>query len=448
MPTKPEILNALQFDLDGLSNKWINRTSDPAYVFTYQFANGRQPSDLWRDYTGWKSMNGAERDAVREGLDHIESIANIRFVEVSGQADPDLNLGKADLPGFAGIGGYNYSYYGDGGLAEYDAFTVFDTGLNLADNPSLILHEVGHALALRHPFEHDAELPAQFESNKYTVMSYDYNPDIQENGDVLQLYDILALQDLWGANTETRKGNTTYYGPRSETVDAIYDAGGTDTLSAQKNVTPVQIDLRQGQFSQFNGYDDVVIAYGTVIENARGSRLGDTITGNTADNLIWGHGGFDEIDGGKGDDMVWGGSGDDRIFGGDGEDTLRGNQGNDRISGGWGHDTLIGHEGNDILLGNHGHDRMNGNSGNDVMTGGKGRDTFAFREGGDHDRITDFKDDIDTILLDMVGVNSVHQAQKIAQQDGADVVYDFGGGDVLRVEDIRIAALWDDLTIA
>jgi serralysin len=142
-------------------------------------------------------------------LDHIKTLINVDFVEVSGQGDPDINVGKVDfLRRLAGLGGFNYSTSG-GKLNEIDSFTLFTNDINLANATSPILHEVGHALTLKHPFDGSATLPNDLDSKKYTVMSYDINPDNNQDSDAMMLFDVLALQDRWGANTLSYTGNTT-----------------------------------------------------------------------------------------------------------------------------------------------------------------------------------------------------------------------------------------------
>ena len=44
------------------------------------------------------------------------------------------------------------------------------------------------------------------------------------------LYDIAALQARFGANMTTRTGNDVYNGPNGN-IQAIWDAGGVDTIS-------------------------------------------------------------------------------------------------------------------------------------------------------------------------------------------------------------------------
>ncbi|WP_269150392.1 retention module-containing protein [Aeromonas hydrophila] len=118
--------------------------------------------------------------------------------------------------------------------------------------------------------------------------------------------------------------------------------------------------------------------------HAIGSDFGDSITGNSLDNIL---------SGGDGDDLLYGLGGKDTLVGGKGNDVLDGGSGNDTLYGEAGDDTLIGGTGNDILQGGDGKDLLIGGLGSDTMTGGAGSDTFKWLAGnadGSTDKITDF----------------------------------------------------------
>ena len=150
------------------------------------------------------------------------------------------------------------------------------------------------------------------------------------------------------------------------------------------------------------------------VENLSGSRFGDTLSGNKGGNVISGE---------KGGDILGGGGGNDRLFGGSGNDVLRGQRGNDRLDGG---------------------------PGNDVMNGGGGADKFVFN-GGD-DRVVDFRDDVDTLLIDdslWAGNLTVRElVRDYAEVKGDDILFTFDGGHSLRIisEDVK-SHLLDDIQI-
>ncbi|MEY3961055.1 MAG: hypothetical protein RIR14_1709, partial [Pseudomonadota bacterium] len=89
-----------------------------------------------------------------------------------------------------------------------------------------------------------------------------------------------------------------------------------------------------------------------------------------------------------------------------------------------------------------------GRAGNDHLFGGAGSDRFVFQLNYDSDRVRDFQDNVDTLVFrGFEGVTSADTALAQARQSGAHVVFDFGAGDVLVVENITLAALRDDISI-
>src|SRR5204863_147361 len=181
---------------------------------------------------------------------------NVDFVPTT-SLDPDINLGRVSMSsGEEGEGGYRYTYATtSAGLLNYktlDGFAVFDNQLATITR-NTILHELGHALTLKHPGNYDADgsgapgpyLPTGQDNNKYTVMSYYADPDNGARNPHLGLYDIAALQARFGANLHYRTGNDTYTGP-SGTMQAIWDAGGNDTISGAGRTAAVTINLNDG----------------------------------------------------------------------------------------------------------------------------------------------------------------------------------------------------------
>jgi Ca2+-binding RTX toxin-like protein len=75
------------------------------------------------------------------------------------------------------------------------------------------------------------------------------------------------------------------------------------------------------------------------IEDLDGSKFGDVLIGNGAENII---------SGGGGNDLLVGAGGNDELEGEAGADTLEGGPGRDELNGGPGRDTLDGGPGNDV----------------------------------------------------------------------------------------------------
>lgn len=421
MATRTEIIDGMQFSFLNGKNA-LNTSGAAPRTITFQYAGTSAPTDLPTStpYDGWTDFTTAEEATFRAALDHVETLLNVEFVEVFGSADPDMNVGKVSIPGStAGVGGFSASSSGDT-ITRYDSYVVYDNTIDLTTSVDLVLHEVGHAMGLKHPFS-SPTVPSGFDSNKYSIMSYTSNPDNGMDSDAMMLFDILAMQNLWGANLYTASGDSIYTGKRTDTIDAIWDAGGIDTFDASAIASGVRLDLRQARFSSFDSTDDVVIAYDTVIENATGGAGSDVLIGNSANNLLLGGGDRDKIKGNRGRDDIEGGDARDKISGGIGFDTISGGNGNDRIAG---------------------------DQGNDRLSGNAGRDTFVFAEGGGKDRVLDFTDNKDQLKFYHDDVSSVADVLDLGVNKGSNAVFTFSDGLVVVVNDITVAALSDDILVA
>ncbi|GAA6199962.1 hypothetical protein [Aquicoccus sp. SU-CL01552] len=163
----------------------------------------------------------------------------------------------------------------------------------------------------------------------------------------------------------------------------------------------------------------------------------------TGDDRLSGSDGDDRIVALTGADVVKGRAGDDTLLGGAGRDRLKGNAGDDTLRGGPGRDILKSGRDDDRLFGGAHRDRLDGQAGDDRLTGGGGADRFIFRDSGGQDTITDFTDDLDVIVFRDLGDSA--DILDHATQRGADVLFDFGGGDTLTVLDTTIDALSDDI---
>ena len=92
---------------------------------------------------------------------------------------------------------------------------------------------------------------------------------------------------------------------------------------------------------------------------------------------------------------------------------------------------------------------MDGGTGRDFLTGGAGVDQFLFAKTYGADRVLDFEDNVDALELSgFAGVSTAAQALSHALQLGANVVFNFGEGDVLTVLNTTKAALMDDLLVS
>ena len=144
---------------------------------------------------------------------------------------------------------------------------------------------------------------------------------------------------------------------------------------------------------------------------------------------------------------VWGNALGNDINGNDGNNRIEGRAGSDTLDGYQGNDTLLGGAGDDTLKGDDGNDLLHGGAGNDRLDGENGADIFVYLTGGGQDRIRDFGDGADALWLGIAGVTSVAEAVAFAVDDGRDVLFDFGNGDTLLVDDVSLSDLMADIVI-
>jgi serralysin len=128
--------------------------------------------------------------------------------------------------------------------------------------------------------------------------------------------DVLALQNIYGANSNN-DGNTTYsYTDSTQPVGfCIWDSSGSfDTIDVSTFGSTVNqlISLSPGTFSNIGGLSgNLSIAIGTTIEKAIGGAGSDLLVGNDVSNVLIGGSGNDTLSGGVGNDTLSGGGGVD-----------------------------------------------------------------------------------------------------------------------------------------
>ena len=208
--------------------------------------------------------------------------------------------------------------------------------------------------------------------------------------------------------------------------------GDGDSSSGSFAVIPIQTaeggsSGNEGAGESGDGPDTPIIPGGsestdsgsetTPDENAPTPVPGETIHGDSGNNMLVGT---------DGDDIIYGYGGNDKLYGGDGNDILYGGDGNDNLYGGDGNDILYGGDGNDNLYGGAGNDILIGGKGNDTLYGGEGHDTFKWQQGDyGKDVIKDFnvhEDKIDlTELLEGIKGN-FSDFVNISDKDGNTII--------------------------
>ncbi|MBD2679246.1 MULTISPECIES: M10 family metallopeptidase [Nostoc] len=368
---------------------------------TYSFLT-TAPTGLYRQISDFTPMTQEQKNATKLALQRYSEISGLTFTEVA--QGGNLKFGIAELTTARGYSeGTVPPYQPAGSVVLLD--NQFNSGPTLNENDysggfTVLLHEIGHALGMKHPFDDSPNLPASENNGRYTVMSYDWAAGV---GNAPQLYDIAAIQYLYGKNNNTRTGNDIYsWESNADTglyvgFQTIWDAGGIDTLSASRQRVDTTVNLTPGSFSSIGPYFNAVtsssdgsadqrniaIAYGVTIENAIGGFANDNIIGNTVANSLSGSTGNDSIRGGDGNDSIYGEEGNDVLYGENGNDLLSGGNGDDQLGGDAGDDRLFGDAGNDRIFGDAGNDTLDGGVGNDTMNGGTGNDLYVVYNAAD-----------------------------------------------------------------
>jgi Ca2+-binding RTX toxin-like protein len=343
--------------------------------------------DITKDISSFCGLtfteNGASAVNIRYGLaksiQYTADMAerNVGFLTL----DPSRGTAEGNIPGYPGDPSYAQ---GDIWLNILNENFQNNFDLGTYQYSSILMHETGHALGLKHghdpltgiPDGNEAVLPDGHNSKEYSVMTYSqYSgqssllPSADFQPTTYMQDDIAALQYLYGAKFEDVDTiykwdpNTgvliTYTGAEkvenkksTPTTDlnkifcTIWDGGGNDTYEFSSYVNSLKIDLTPGGWSTTSPNQlanlETRVEFG--IHFSEGNIANAQLYNYDARSLI------ENVIGGAGGDNISGNDANNHLEGREGNDTMLGSVGNDTLDGGLGVDLLKGGGDSDLYI--------------------------------------------------------------------------------------------------
>ncbi len=185
----------------------------------------------------------------------------------------------------------------------------------------LLLHELGHSLGLKHPHDDggtgrptlsDIGFDA-LDMDWATIMSYNdeaFANLVEWDPSTPMVLDALALQYLYGPNTNTHAGQSLHVLQDQDFYTTLWDASGIDTLDVQ---------------AQTEGWTIILphVTLTTSVNTKVGLALTNSdMVSDVPSNVIWLLGDFENVRGSAFDDVIFTNALDNQIQAGGGRDTV------------------------------------------------------------------------------------------------------------------------------
>jgi len=287
-------------------------TGEPTYELT----------DIVQDVT---AASPKIQVAAHEIFDKLNETLDVSFQLTEDPLQNNvISVGLSRQPDSAGQGFFPNDYYFIGSdifiADDYASPELLPSGISNYDY-EVLLHEIGHALGLKHTFAADENntyvLDYAHDNSFWTAMSYTEVP-LTFDGEFRD-FDLMALSEYYGINARYNAGNDTYtFNDQFGII--IVDGAGSDSIDYSDSTQDSFLDLRPGSESYLGAKADLIsepyqmaIAYSVDIEDVYAGSGSDTIIGNSSDNYIVSSGGNDTLFPGEGSDTVCAGLGSNLI---------------------------------------------------------------------------------------------------------------------------------------
>ena len=286
--------------------------------FYYLFADEMPIYSVLTDKAeGFAPFSEIQKQNTVRALKYVDSVTGLRFTQT---VDPVQANTLTFLTNSQSAGSYGYAYLPEIHPLGSDIFLASDptnATLSVGTRGALtLLHEIGHALGLKHPHEKvdglgaNSVLSSGEDRVANTIMSY-IAPSSEDFKFEFNDLDIAGLHYIYGPNNYARVGNDRYNLSATQS-NFIWDGGGVDTVDASNLPTGITLHLVPGHHDfigvsrklEITSQGQITINHGTMIENVIGSGFDDFLYGNSQNNVITGNGGANTIAGGGGIDTA------------------------------------------------------------------------------------------------------------------------------------------------
>ncbi len=231
------------------------------YTFNVTSNNETGNSDL---RTAVSAFSAAQQIQARAAFAYLSALTGITFTETTSGATAKVHLADVDIASANTTGlcswHTSYSFDGSNNITNYsaNAYVYLDNAEWNAQNSNLtpggdgyetLLHELGHMLGLKHPFDDSINLPAGQDNTSNTLMSYTSSGGPYST---YRQFDLAALAWIYGGDgLGGALGNTS-------AARYIMGTNGTDTLTGTTGDDTLEGDAGNDVLNGGTGNDTAV----------------------------------------------------------------------------------------------------------------------------------------------------------------------------------------------